>query len=135
MAEAVSRIHRVTCQVPPGQVASFGQIALVSAAPSAHVVGHVIADLPGESDVPWHRIVNSNGTISIRRRGPDEVEQRRRLSAEGVNFNSRERIDFRLFGWTGPAWQWLETEGLDIEHLLLKSRQVKRRGPWVRWRL
>ncbi len=135
MTEAVSRIHRVTCQVPPGQVASFGQIALVSAAPSSHLVGHVIADIACESDVPWHRVVNGNSTISIRRKGEGEIEQRQRLLAEGVEFNRRGRIDFSLVGWTGPNWQWLETEGLDVEHLILMSRRVSRRGPWVRWRL
>lgn len=135
MAEAYRRIYQVACQIPPGQVATFGQIALVSAARSSHVVGHAIADVPNGSPVPWHRVVNSNGTFSVRRKGAGEIEQRRWLLAEGVTFDSRGRIDFKLAGWAGPTWQWLEAEGFDLELLILKSRQVRRRGPWVRWRL
>lgn len=134
-ADSYRRIYQVARQIPAGQVASFGQIALVSSAPSSHVVGHAIAEVPGDSPVPWHRVVNSDGTISVRRRGMGEIEQRRRLMAEGVTFNERGRVDFKLVGWTGPAWQWLESEGFDVDHLVLKSGQIRRRGPWVRWSL
>lgn len=52
-------------------------------------------------DVPWQRVVNAQGKISVR--GDSENQQRDLLEEEGVQFDARSRIDLRQFGWTGPA--------------------------------
>jgi len=68
--------------------------------------------LPEGSDVPWHRVVNAAGRISIA--DPQgAVEQRRLLEAEGLTFDAYDRIDLERFGWVGPS-------ELEI-HLLLKE--------------
>ncbi len=102
MAESTTplyqRIYDLVRQVPPGQVASYGQIAgLVGT--TARVVGFALASLPAGSDVPWQRIINSRGEISPRRDGGGNLLQRVLLETEGISFDSRGRIDLKRFGW------------------------------------
>ena len=143
-----ARIHAVVRQVPRGQVATYGQIALIAGAATPRLVGRALRELPPRRAVPWHRIVNSQGKISPRDGrdaktatgtatgigGPDR-EQRRRLKAEGVFLDDRGRVDFASVAWTGPSWAWLDARGYDVEALVLKSRSQPRRGAWKRWAL
>lgn len=94
------RIHRVVAAIPEGQVATYGQVALLAGLPRrARLVGRAMAVLPAESDVPWHRVVNAQGRISSRGGSPFEHFQRRMLEDEGVVFDPRGRIDLERFGW------------------------------------
>jgi methylated-DNA-protein-cysteine methyltransferase-like protein len=133
------RIYAVVAQVPMGEVATYGQVALVAGAPSARMVGHAMAALADGAAVPWHRIVNSQGRISMR--GPDgalgggEAEQRRRLHREGVFLDKSGRVDFARVGWTGPSLAWLAANGFDAEALAFASQRKPRTGAWRRWRL
>ena len=96
------RIYEVVRQVPRGRVASYGQIAeIVGAGCDARMVGYAMAAIPEGGDVPWQRIVNREGKISLPGQG-GEI-QRMRLEAEGVTFDARNRIDMRRFGWAGPG--------------------------------
>ena len=128
------RIYDVVRQVPSGQVATYGQIALVAGLPSARIVGKALASLTADLDVPWHRILNSQGKISVRREGKADAEQQRRLKAEGVFLDRLGRVDFDSAAWPGPAWAWLEENGYDIDELVLKSGGLRRTGAWCRWR-
>ena len=134
MSEALhQRIYDVVRQVPPGQVASYGQIALVAGLGSARIVGRALAVLPSGNDVPWHRVLNSQGKIAERRDGGSDAEQARRLRAEGVFLDGKGRVDFASVAWPGPPWAWLEEQGYDVEELVLKSGGLRRTGPWCRW--
>ena len=133
--ELQARIRQVTRQIPSGQVATYGQIALIAGANSARLVGRAMATLPAGSDVPWHRVINSQGKISVRRHGGPDPEQKRRLRAEGVRLDRQGRVDLPAAAWAGPSWQWLEANGYDIETLILRSRSKRRSGPWVNWSL
>jgi methylated-DNA-protein-cysteine methyltransferase-like protein len=126
-------IYDLTAQVPPGQVASYGQIAFVVGAPSARIIGRAMATLPNGSGVPWHRIVNSAGRLAKRKDGGESPEQRRRLRAEGVYLDAKGRIDLKAHAWPGPSWAWLAAQGIDLEELIVKSGALKRRGIWVNW--
>lgn len=128
------RIYRVVRQVPAGEVATYGQVALVAGLPSARMVGRALAALPDKSDVPWQRVINSQGKLAPRRDGKADPEQRRRLRAEGVALDRLGRVDFASVAWAGPSWTFLETEGYDLEELILKSQHRRRTGPWCRWR-
>ncbi len=128
------RIYAAVRQVPAGQVATYGQIALVADVPSARIVGQALAALGGERKVPWHRIVNSQGKISARRDGAADAEQMRRLTAEGVLFDRLGRVDFQTVAWPGPGWAWLEAQGRDLDDLILRSSALRRKGAWCRWR-
>ena len=51
--------------------------------------------------VPWQRVINSQGKISLRR-GTGPQIQRELLEAEGIEFDERERVDLKRYGWAGP---------------------------------
>ncbi|MGF1611532.1 MAG: MGMT family protein, partial [Kiloniellales bacterium] len=68
-AALIERIYLVARQVSRGQVATYGQIALVAGAPSARIVGYAMAHLPSGSKVPWQRVINSQGQVSPRKEG------------------------------------------------------------------
>jgi methylated-DNA-protein-cysteine methyltransferase-like protein len=92
--------------IPRGRVATYGQIArLAGLGGQARRVGYALAALPARSGVPWHRVVNAEGRISMRS-GDRSVEilQRRLLEREGVRFGSTERIDLTRFRWRPRAY-------------------------------
>jgi len=95
------RIYAIVRQVPPGKVATYGQIGEIVGC-SARLVGYAMAALrSGETpDVPWQRVINRQGKISIH--DPfGHITQRQILEEEGVFFNKDDRIDFKEFGWVG----------------------------------
>ena len=98
------RFYAVVGQVPAGCVATYGQIALLAGFPgNARQVGYALAALPEESGVPWQRVINAEGRISIRHLCRAAEEQRILLEAEGIEFDSRGFIDWQRFGWEGPS--------------------------------
>lgn len=109
------RIYALVSQIPPGQVASYGQIAKLVTGAGARQVGYAMAALPEGSDVPWHRVVNSRGEISPR---PGAQRQRAWLKAESVAFNAHDRIDLARHRWQGPDPLWALEHGLDLEQVL-----------------
>ena len=98
--ELAEMILTVVSQIPYGRVASYGQIAAMAGLPKhARLVGRVLSHLDDESDIPWHRVINSQGKISLSRL--DEVgfnEQQARLIAEGVDIING-KVKFKDFGW------------------------------------
>lgn len=104
--EAYKKIYAVIRRIPPGKVATYGQIAALAGLPGrARQVGASLRDLPDGSNVPWQRVINAQGTISARpgRLGFPEGYQRHLLEEEGVELNERGRIDFGRFGWDPEA--------------------------------
>jgi len=93
------RIWAVVRQVPVGQVSTYGRVARLAGAATPRIVGFAMAGLPRDSDVPWHRIINSRGEISVRTDGAPDRRQRRLLEKEGVRFDRRGRVDLDEFGW------------------------------------
>jgi len=84
--------------IPPGAVASYGQVALLAGLPGrARLVGRCLAgaEVPG---LPWHRVVNAAGRISLPEGSAAHAEQCRLLSAEGVSLKGG-KIDLRRHGW------------------------------------
>ena len=105
-------------QVPPGKVATYGQLAAYVPLPPgvppddfnahrARWAGAAMAASP--AGVPWQRIINAQGKISLRQ---GAETQRRLLEAEGVAFDARSRVDLARFGWAGPDPDWLRANGL-----------------------
>lgn len=98
------RVYRVVRRIPKGRVASYGQVAALAGMPrAARQVGYALHALSIDSDVPWHRVVNAQGRISVR--GPAETApfQRARLEAEGVAFATSGSIDLGRFAWRPRA--------------------------------
>jgi methylated-DNA-protein-cysteine methyltransferase-like protein len=96
------QVYQAVRHIPPGQVATYGQIARLLGNPrAARTVGWALHSLPRGSDVPWQRVINARGTISLGARGPGDAIQRVLLEAEGVAFDDGGRIDLKTYGWTG----------------------------------
>ena len=97
------QVYRVVRRIPAGQVATYGQIARILGAPrAARTVGWALHDVPEGSEVPWQRVVNARGTISLEARGMGGAVQRALLEEEGVRFEPEGRIDLGVYGWPGP---------------------------------
>lgn len=93
------QIWHIVHSIPPGRVATYGTVAKLAGLPrGARLVGRTLARLPGGSALPWHRVINSRGTISFPEGSAQHREQRERLLAEGIEFRNG-RIDQRRFGW------------------------------------
>jgi methylated-DNA-protein-cysteine methyltransferase related protein len=92
------RVYRVVRRVPAGRVIAYGGIAALLGAPrAARGVGHALSTLPEGSSVPWWRVVNGRGEISLtHHRG---LLQRSLLEAEGVRFERGGRIDWKKYAW------------------------------------
>ena len=93
------RVRAIVRRIPCGQVASYGQIAQIAGGCTPRMVGFCLSSLPPGSDVPWQRVINSQGRISPRGGGPGALLQRELLLEEGVEFSPAGRISFRRFGW------------------------------------
>ena len=94
------QIYLVVRRIPPGQVATYGQIArLLGMAHAARTVGWALRALPEGSDVPWQRVINARGTISLDPYGA--AIQRALLESEGVLFDEHGRVDLDVFAWSG----------------------------------
>ena len=109
-ASVYERIYAITCQIPSGRLASYGQIAAIEGHCTPRMVGYAMAAV-GKRPVPWQRVINSRGTVSERRHGGGTSRQRRLLEGEGVAFDRGGRVDFDIFGWAGPDWEWLDVNG------------------------
>lgn len=78
-------VYRAVKKIPKGKVATYGQIAtLISTPRAAQVVGFALRALPKENDVPWQRVINSKGRISIQNPRWPQSEQARLLEKENV---------------------------------------------------
>ena len=94
------RVWGVVRGVPHGRVVTYGQVAVELGAPSAaRAVGYALRALPPETDVPWWRVINAKGGISLRGRGAGADLQRELLEEEGVRFGSADTTDLRVFRW------------------------------------
>jgi len=104
------QVWELVRQIPRGKVAAYGQIALMLPPPNGvefeaykafgpRWVGGAMANCP--DDVPWQRVINSQGKISPRPGGAEK--QRLLLEQEGVEFDAKDRVDFKKYGWKGPS--------------------------------
>ena len=91
-------IYSVVRRIPKGRVASYGQVARVAGlANAARQVGYALHALSTGSAVPWHRVLNAQGAVSLRNH--HALTQRLLLAREGVRFDARDRVDLARFGW------------------------------------
>lgn len=98
-----ARIHQAVTQIPRGRVSSYGRISKLAGGCSARQVGYALSALPEGSDVPWQRVVNSQGRISPRSGSDSHQLQRWLLEDEGVTFGPDGSIDMGRFGWPDDA--------------------------------
>jgi methylated-DNA-protein-cysteine methyltransferase related protein len=97
-----SRIYETVRKIPVGKVATYGQIGdLAGLYGKARLVGYALYRVDMDADdLPWHRVVNAKGEVSYSslRRGGDYL-QKVLLEEEGIEFNSKGKIDMRIYRW------------------------------------
>jgi methylated-DNA-protein-cysteine methyltransferase-like protein len=97
------KIYAVVRRIPSGRVATYGQVAaLAGLGRHARQVGYALHSLPDGAEVPWQRVINARGEVSLRSYdslGGREGYQRHLLEEEGVVFDSGGRVDLKRFRW------------------------------------
>ncbi|MEC5318014.1 MGMT family protein [Brenneria populi subsp. brevivirga] len=92
------RVFQIVAAIPYGKIATYGDVALMAGSPrAARQVGGVLKRLPEGSKLPWHRVINRKGEISLI--GDDHQRQKSALQAEGIVFNRQGKIDLATFRW------------------------------------
>ncbi|MFC1885992.1 MGMT family protein [Thermodesulfobacteriota bacterium] len=93
------KVKQLIKRVPKGKVTTYGQIAAFAGNPSgARQVVRVLHASSGKENLPWHRIVNRNGQISLNPGNGYEL-QKQMLEKEGISFDHTDSIDFDQFLW------------------------------------
>ena len=98
-----AHIYAMVKKIPRGKVATYGQIAALAGMPRhARQAGYALAATPASLTIPWHRVINAKGHVSLRLRhwdsGSDDL-QRILLESEGVVFDANGRINLEKFRW------------------------------------
>ncbi|MDP5253809.1 MULTISPECIES: MGMT family protein [unclassified Vibrio] len=98
--EFLRAIYLVIHQIPPGKVCSYGLIAKMAGYPGyARHVGKALAQLPEGSQLPWHRVLNSQGQISLK--GQRFDAQRQALLNEKITVSETGRVSLKQYLWQG----------------------------------
>jgi methylated-DNA-protein-cysteine methyltransferase-like protein len=106
-ANFYEQVYAVVRRIPRGKVSSYGRIARMLGAPNAaRAVGYALRALkdkddPAHEDIPWQRVINSQGRITIVNREHGAEEQARRLRQEGVKVDDQLRISLDVYLWEG----------------------------------
>ena len=95
------RIYAVIRRIPRGRVATYGQIATLAGLPGqARLVGYALNALSAPTSVPWHRVINASGRVSLCRAGQGgELTQRMLLEREGISFGIGGQVNLERVGW------------------------------------
>ncbi len=97
---AYERIYGVVRRIPRGKVATYGQVAELAGLPGrARQTGYALHALGGATAVPWHRVLNARGMVSLPPGSPAALEQRLLLEAEGVQFDQRGQVPLERHRW------------------------------------
>jgi len=98
------QVYDLVRKIPPGKIANYGQIARMLGKPhGARAVGYALNALRGNNvfpPVPWHRVINYRGKISLPPGGGFET-QRDLLADEGILFDEDETFEFDKHRWDG----------------------------------
>src|SRR5262245_30245034 len=109
-----THVYRLVSQVPKGKVVTYGQVAVLLGAPrAARAVGTALRYLPRplSRTVPWQRVINAAGGISLRGDVVRTEEQRWLLENEGIEFDRHGKVNLKKYRWSGlprgkaPKWK------------------------------
>jgi methylated-DNA-protein-cysteine methyltransferase related protein len=103
MAGATSheRIYAIVRKIPRGKVTTYGTVAkLAGLDGQARLVGYALSALRDGTSVPWHRVINAQGRLSLELAASSSgTTQRLRLEREGVPVDAAGRVSLERFGW------------------------------------
>ena len=104
------RVRVVVAFIPEGRLSTYGQVAdWIGAYGCARQVGWALRRLSLPSCIPWQRVVNAQGRISmsLSREGSDWM-QRELLIAEGIPVDQEGRLPLKRFLWSPDEGQLSE---------------------------
>jgi methylated-DNA-protein-cysteine methyltransferase related protein len=119
MLEQYEGIYALVLEIPRGRVTTYGQLGAMCGIGDSRVVGEAMNASHG---LPWQRVINSRGEISIR--GATGARQRELLEQEGVEFDAIGRVDLEKYGWV-PDAGWLAAHGYKTPPPLVKEKKGK----------
>jgi len=112
MTEFTEKIIFYIKNIPKGKILTYGKVALLAGNPKgARQVSWTLNSMTEKFDLPWHRVVNSKGKISIPTESGYEL-QKSLLEEEGIEFNEKDAIDLKRFLWDGEigGQQWISQD-------------------------
>ena len=96
------QIYEIIRLIPSGKVATYGQISEIVGYCTARMVGYAVSSIPLSSVIPWQRVINYKGEISLRSSGSGgELVQQILLESEGVKSYQSGRTDLEQYRWEG----------------------------------
>ncbi len=97
--ERIQAIWFVVSRIPKGKVSSYGQVARMAGLPGlSRYVGYALRQLPEDTDIPWFRVLNSQGRISFPAGSPPFLRQQSQLILDGVEIQQG-KVNLKRFGW------------------------------------
>ncbi len=114
MSEFQERVYKVVENIPYGKVVSYGQVALYVGVPrAARQVGWILNQSEGKVDLPWWRVINNAGRITIKSSSHNDANiQRKLLISEGILVDEKYNLDIENYRFI-PGEKWLKKLGLD----------------------
>ncbi|KAB7670800.1 MGMT family protein [Bacillus sp. B1-b2] len=107
MTPFTTKVIAIIKEIPTGRVMTYGQIAKLAGSPrAARQVVRVLHSMSKNHQLPWHRVINSRGYISIN--GDQATIQRQLLENEGISSQLDGSIDLKTYGY--EPLQWMEDE-------------------------
>ncbi|HEX4682190.1 MAG TPA: MGMT family protein [Gemmatimonadaceae bacterium] len=100
-SSSYEKIYEAVRKIPRGRVSTYGGIARLAGLPrQARLVGYALHALPAGTGLPWHRVINAQGRLSLARtNGAAGITQRLLLEREGVRVDAGGRVSLARFGW------------------------------------
>ena len=106
------RVKDIIKKIPEGKVATYGQIAVCAGSPrAARQVVRILHSSSRKDKLPWHRVINRKGQISLKPNSGYEI-QKGLLEKEGVTFDKNDTVDFNRYLWS-PSRNIIKPEKSD----------------------
>ena len=104
------RVYAIVSEIPVGRVMTYGQTAeMLGEGYTPRTVGFVM-HAADTKEIPWQRVINSQGACSTGRMTVPINLQQQILEAEGVKFNEKGRCDLNVYRWSPEGFEEEETE-------------------------
>ena len=104
------RVYEIVREIPVGRVMTYGQIAaILGEGYTPRTVGYMMHAADTEN-VPWQRVINSQGACSTGRMTVPVNLQQQILEVEGVKFNEKSRCDLKVYQWSPEGFKEKEKE-------------------------
>jgi len=105
-------VWKVVSEIPPGHVLTYGEVARLSGLPkAARRVSQALRRAPRDMELPWHRVINSQGKISFPENSSGWQRQKDKLETEGVVFLNG-KVDLDQYGYRGAVDRLLWGDGI-----------------------